>query len=101
MIELLVKQKPSHKTVRRYPEHPDNELLEVVYDLESELRACHAAGTVDALSDFWSSFEVHRHITEHALKMHRHREAYAQPVSEALDLVRAHLVNYVEDCLTP
>jgi len=44
---------------------------------------------------------VHRHITEHALRMHRHREAYAQPVSEALDFVREHLVNYVEDCLTP
>ncbi len=100
-IELSVKQKPSHKTVRRYPKHPHLELLEAVNDLESELYAYHGARSLDALSDFWSSFEVHRHITEHALKMQRHKEAYDQPVSEALDFVREHLMNYVEDCLTP
>ena len=98
-IELQVNQKTSHKTVRRHPAHPDRELLEALYDLEAELYERHGALSTDALRDFWCSFEMHRHLTAHALKMARYHDDYSEPITKALDNVRRHVADYVRDVL--
>src|SRR5229473_6227060 len=51
-LEILVNQKKSHKTVRRYPQDPARELREALYDVEAELYDRHPVLTTDALRDF-------------------------------------------------
>jgi hypothetical protein len=100
-LEMLVAQKTNHKTVRRHPEYPGLELAEALHDLESALYNQHTSLSADALRGFWSSFEVHRYLTLYALKMCRYANDYSTSVTEALDYVRRHLVDYVEDVLVP
>jgi DNA-binding XRE family transcriptional regulator len=100
-ITTSVNQKPSHKAVRRHPANPERELLEAMYDLEAKLYEVHPLLSRDALHDFWTSFEMHRHLTIRALKMQRFRSDYSDSRSKALDYVRAHIPNYVEDVLIP
>jgi hypothetical protein len=99
LVEVLVNQKISHKTVRRHTDNPVRELLEALYEVEAALYDRYAVLSTDALRDFWSSVEIHRHLRLHALKMERYRGYYSASITEALDHVRRHMADYVTEVL--
>jgi hypothetical protein len=98
-LEILANQSYRHKTVLRYPQDPARELREALYDVEAELYDRHPVLSKDALRDFWSSFEVHKHLTLHAVKMQRYHDGYSDSITQALDYVRRHVADYVTEVL--
>lgn len=99
IVEILANQSHRHKTVLRYPQDPARELREALYDVEAELYDRHPILSKDALHDFWSSSEIHKHLTLHAVKMQRYREGYSYSITQALDYVRRHVADYVTEVL--
>lgn len=96
-VETLVSENMSHKTVRRHTAQPARELAEFLQGVEAALYTVHPDLSTDAVKDFWSSFEVHRYLTIHALKMERYRTDYAEDIDTALDYARRHVADYLAD----
>lgn len=97
VVETVVSQNMSHKTVRRHTAQPVRELEEFLHGVEAALYTVHTDLSTDAVKDFWSSFEVHRYLTIHALKMERYRTDYAEDIDTALDYARRHVADYLTD----
>ena len=100
LVQANANQTLSHKIVDRHRGNPEKELLESLADLEAELYRIVPEPNAGALDCFWSSFEVHHHLTVQAVKLRQFGSESAGAVADALATVRAHLHNYVRHALT-
>jgi hypothetical protein len=96
-VAILMTENTSHKTVRRHTAQPARELVEFLHGVEAALYTFHTHLSRDAVKVFWSSFEVHRYLTVHALEMGRYRADYAESIDTALDYARRHIADYLSD----
>jgi hypothetical protein len=98
MILDSVADNPTISAVGRHPARPGMELLEMLIELEKQRYAMHPKLSARSVQEFWSSFDVHKELTVHALKMARYYPPYqGSPWSTALDYARQHVTNYVSE----